>query len=199
MREVQESHLICLVMKPNKDRIYTNIIGVGFGVITFLILWLFQDLGETSNYINVISIIVNVILAAVIVIYLQNKQNNNRAVKDFFIDYVKELDDEYNDFVKDLYDNNMTNKTIVFWFRVTSEKLHSLDLILGREFNLKHESLQNLNRKIQVLITNNDAFNDNFNGGNYQLPAKIKGDLVVKHKYLKTAFINVCISINRCS
>lgn len=112
----------------------------------------------TSDYINIAGIIINAVLAAWIIIKLQNKINNKRVLKDHLMSEMKSIRDEYLFFFNKLIQGEIEAKTVIPWFKLMSLKINSHLPILNKKYNIQTDCFIPFQLTLLDMVTNNRDF-----------------------------------------
>ena len=57
---------------------------------------------STSDIIAIVDIVINAILAIIIILIIQKKMTTKRVLKDYFINDIKTIQEEYSFFIQDI-------------------------------------------------------------------------------------------------
>lgn len=171
--------------------------GVLLGQVLFLLIdSLFSY--SSSDKINVIGIVVNVLIGAIIAIMIQKKLSDDRGVKDYFIRDLEDITSEYKKFRNGLYGDQCTARFMIEWFKNTSMKLNHLEEFLESDLSIKTAELQTYNRKIHQIITNSEPFSVAFKSNDkVVLSNKLRREISEEMEKLKHNIIRTIIAINR--
>ncbi len=149
-----------------------------------------------SDWINVGSIVINIILTCWIVITIQNKFTNKRVLKDHFICEVKEIRIEYKSFLSGLYANKTAPNTIIPWFKLMNIKVNDLMSLLNQTYQIEKDILLPYQNDLRELITENDDFIKYFKSDKMVFSEISRRKIIQfqqKHNHL---FNEIIISIN---
>lgn len=171
-------------------------LGIAAGIVVYLIIDDFADL-KIGEMIDIIAIIVNIIIGAIIVIIVQKRLSDDRGVKDYFIQEVGEIKTDYTKFINLIFKNKTQPKFVLEWFKIMSSRVFHLEQFLEHDLKIKNVDLKVLNRSIQRLITNDSDFNNSFNKSSYNPNSLTKHQISELVKDLKYAFVHTIIRINK--
>ena len=118
-----------------------------------------------SNWIEVSAIVVNALVAWWIVRTIQNRLTNNRVLKDHFIEEVKDIRNEYRNFLNNLYADKTEIRTIIPWFKLMNIKVSDLMTIIHQKYNIDKQKLFPYQNDLRELITESEDFNMQFKDG----------------------------------
>lgn len=122
---------------------------------------LFSTLTAT-DWIALIGVAVNAILAYWIVRTIQNKLTNRRVLKDHFINEVKEIRADYKNCLSNLYSNKTHPENVIPWFKLMNIKVSDLMKLIHTKYKIPVNSLFPYQNDLRELVTNNDEFNHQF-------------------------------------
>lgn len=114
---------------------------------------------DFSNLLALISIIVDISMPLIIAYYLQNKFLIHRSLKSYHITHCDQILGEYKQFIDELSKGIYNRREISNKFKIFSIRFNSIDKNNKKRFksNIK---LQDVNRRIQMLITNSNCYNN---------------------------------------
>lgn len=115
-----------------------------------------------TDWIALIGVAVNAILAYWIVRTIQNKLTNRRVLKDHFINEVKEIRSEYKICLTNLYNNKTHPENVIPWFKLMNIKVSDLMKLIHTKYKIPVNSLLPYQNDLRELVTNNDEFNHQF-------------------------------------
>lgn len=111
-----------------------------------------------SDWIALIGVIVNSILAYWIVRTIQNKLTNKRVLKDHFINEIKEIRNDYKTCLNNLYLNTTHPHRVIPWFKLMNIKVTDLMTLINTKYKIDKDKLKPYQIELQELITNNEDF-----------------------------------------
>jgi hypothetical protein len=197
--EYLENHIL---KKENKFiNIYTIVSFIG-GFLLFLLFYslikLFEDFSAT-NTIEVISILVNLGFGVIIFFLVEKKIGDDRAVKDLFIQDVKDIKSNYKAFLIKLNHGSCNSKEINKWFKLMSINIQQFEYFVSKEFGIEKDKLklQEFNRKMQKSITGSPEFNENFNNPVIEFEIVTTLQIIELNKEFKHALTDVTVKITR--
>jgi len=120
---------------------------------------------ESSDWIHLIGILINSGLAIWIVRTIQNKLTNRRVLKDHFISEIKEIRNEYRNYMNNLCSNNIYPKRAIPWFKLMNIKIEDLMSCINDKYNIDKKSLLPYQNELRELITENVDFIQQFKSG----------------------------------
>lgn len=151
---------------------------------------------QISDWINIVSIIVNIGLTLFIVRSVQNKQNNTRVLKDFMISEVKEIKANYKELFKKIQHDKIQPSLIIPWFKSSNGNVNDTMRILNDKFGIEKNKLKPFQFELNKLITDNDDYTSQFNTNYVTFSQKSKDIFsAFENKYNKL-FTELIISIN---
>lgn len=151
---------------------------------------------SSSDWIQIVNILVTISLGYWIGSTVQDSLANNRAVKDYFIEELKNIKSKYDEFLDDLKNSNLSSNQIKESLKMITLKIKKFEEFLHIEFKINSDILKYHNQ-FKYKITFSDEFNQSFNETKYNL----NNDdlhLVYKHqKKILDLFTKTVICINK--
>ena len=158
---------------------------------------------QASNWISLIGILINSILAYWIVKTIQNKLTNKRVLKDHFILEVKEIRAEYLICLTNLCNNNTHPENVIPWFKLMNTKVKDLMKHISKKYRVSETVLLPYQNELRELITNNDDFTNQFKDKkDKNLPVEFSDNS--RHTFIKFQqehnhiFNDIIVLINDC-
>lgn len=108
--------------------------------------------------VNLLGIFVNVSFGIWIVKALQSRLNNERVIKDHFINEVKDLRVEYKSFLSAIYSGTKQHGQIIPTFRLLGIKLSDLMAILENQFEIDKDFLNPYTWELNTIVTDDATF-----------------------------------------
>lgn len=127
-----------------------------FLVLKYFFLNLFKI--ELSNILSLISILVDIVVPLTIAYFLQNKFLKNRDIKSYYIKQIESLIADYDSFLKNLKRGLLNRSDITNEFQNFSIRFLFIESKLESKFAIK-DKVQNINRDLQIIITDSKEFN----------------------------------------
>lgn len=115
-----------------------------------------------SDYIEIASIVINVIFGVWVIITIQKNLNNRRILKDHFIAEIKDIRNEYRDFLVSLSSNRIKPKQVAPWFKLMNIKVTNLVGILNNKYNLDNKVLYPYQVELRETVTEFEEYINNF-------------------------------------
>lgn len=113
---------------------------------------------DSSELIDIIAIIVNVLLTIWIVTVIQDKLTNRRALKDYMIDEIKGFRSEYRLFFNNLFASKMNPQTVLAWFKLMNIKIEDFMEIAHKQYDIDKNLLKAFQNDLRELITENEDY-----------------------------------------
>jgi len=151
---------------------------------------------SVSDCINIISILVNSVIAIWIVYTIQNKLNNKRVLKDFFIEEIKDIRSQYKSYLSDLVSGKIQPKTITSWHKLMSIKINDIMLDLQTTYKCDKDFLRPYQIDLRELITENIDFIEQFNKKSLQLSSESINQILKFQQNNNKLFSDLIIKIN---
>lgn len=152
---------------------------------------------NTSDYISVVGIIVNSLLAIWIVRTLQSNLANKRYLKDHLIQEIKNLRNEYSKFLNELNSGNMKPQKVAPWFKLMNIKVHDTMELVNEKYKIDKDLLKNYQVELRDLVTEFEEFNTNYRKNcNIQLGSQSLRHLIQFQQKNQSKFNKLIININ---
>lgn|SRR5690554_1106261 len=152
---------------------------------------------NTSDYISVVGIIVNSLLAIWIVRTLQSNLANKRYLKDHLIQEIKNLRNEYSKFLNELNSGNMKPQKVAPWFKLMNIKVHDTMELVNEKYKVDKDLLKNYQVELRDLVTEFEEFNTNYRKNcNIQLGSQSLRHLIQFQQKNQSKFNKLIININ---
>ncbi|OFX31046.1 MAG: hypothetical protein A2X08_18270 [Bacteroidetes bacterium GWA2_32_17] len=156
------------------------------------------DSFTNANWIALVGIAVNAILAFWIVRTIQNKLTNKRVLKDHFINEVKEIRNDYKNCLNNLYLNQTNAKIVIPWFKLINIKIDDLMILISQKYKkIDQKALNPYQNELRELITENEDFIKQYESGKQVNFSEISRNQFIKfqqkHNHL---FNDIIIKIN---
>ena len=150
-----------------------------------------------SDIINLLSIVVNSILAIWIVRTLQNNLANKRYLKDYIITEIKDLRLEYKNFINELHSGKLKPKKIVPWFKLMNIRVQDTMEIVSGKYKIDKDILKNYQLQLKKIVTEFEEFNSNYKENNcFELTEKSLREIVKFQQENNSKFNYIIIKIN---
>lgn len=153
----------------------------------------FKNEIDVGNFIDFVSIIVNIFIAWYVTRILQNRLNNSRANKDYLINILSEHRTSYDHFFKDLFGDKLNNKDIIHWFKMMTINIETLK---ESDNKCTYDTLLLEHIKLRNIITNSDDFNNQFNEDFFEPTIGLRNLIIPVNKELKRINHNCVQLIN---
>lgn len=116
-----------------------------------------------SDWIDITGLLINSFLAFWIVKTIQNRLTNKRVLKDHFITEIKEIRNEYRNFLSNIYSCKTHPRIVIPWFKLMNIKVNDIMSVLNVKYSIDRNYLLPYQHDLQELITNNEDFITQFN------------------------------------
>ena len=151
---------------------------------------------DFSNIIDIVSIAVNGFLAIFIVKNVQKSQDNERVIKDHFINEVKAIKDQYALFYNNVIYGRLTSKEMLEWFKLMNIKVLDVSNMLNAHYKIKNDIFNPFIVNLPDLITNDNCFISQFNSLNFTIDMQLKRKIFDFHSRNLKIFNECIIMIN---
>lgn len=150
----------------------------------------------TADWINIVSVLVNIGIAIWITHILQNKFTNNRTLKDHFINEIKDVRTEYKGFMNRLYSNSTKPKELLPWFKLMNIRVKDLVMLMNSRYEVAEDFLNPYQNELRELITESRDFNRCYRSNQLILTDDLKRDLMRFQQEHQRLFNKLIIMIN---
>lgn len=152
---------------------------------------------DASNWIDLIAIIVNALLAYWIVKTIQNRLQNKRVLKDHFINEIKEIRNEYKTCLSNLYSDNTIPSRVIPWFKLMNIRVTDIMTHINEKYGVDKDKLKPYQRELQELITNNSDFMAQFRSTTaIKFSENSKTQMIVFQQSNNKLFNDIIVAIN---
>lgn len=117
-----------------------------------------------SDWISIVSIIINSLLAVWIVTNIQKNQINKRVLKDFIIKEFIDIRSQYKDKIENLYNSKIHPKPLLPWFKLMNIKVINLMNIANTKYKIDKDLLHPFQIDLRDMITENESFIKAYSG-----------------------------------
>lgn len=153
---------------------------------------------DTSNWIDIIGIVVNAGLAYWVVRTIQNKLTNKRVLKDHFINEIKDIRTEYKNCLTNLYSNNTHPQRIIPWFKLMNIRVNDLMILINQKYKIDLKKLEPYQNELRELVTNNNDFIGQFKKEKITFSEASRSELIKFQQTHNKLFNEIIIDINDC-
>jgi hypothetical protein len=138
---------------------------------------------DVSNLLALISILVDIGMPLLIAYYLQNKFLIHRSLKSYHITHCDQILVEYKQFIDELSKGDYNRREISNKFKIFSIRFNSIDKNNNKRFKSNFK-LQDINRRIQMLVTNSSCYNNTRTSAKVKLSNRLLADLYLEFENL---------------
>lgn len=151
----------------------------------------------TSEWISVITLLVNSILAIWIARTIQNSFTNKRILKDHFINEVKDIRNDYSIWLNDLSSNKINPKLVTPWFKLMSIRIKDLMLIISNKYDIDKNLLNPYQNDLRELITDNEDYIKQYQKNELLILTEASQKLIIKFQQENNLVFNkIIVAIN---
>lgn len=115
-----------------------------------------------SDWIDVISIVVNSLLALWIVNTIQRKANDKRVLKDHLIDEIKDIRKLYKGHLTSVYMSKAEARSEASWFKLMNIKVNDLMELINTKYKIDKTYLKAYQVELRSLIMSSSDFENAF-------------------------------------
>lgn len=150
-----------------------------------------------ENWIDIMSIIVNVIIGAIVVIILSKRISDKRALKDYLIGETDHIREDYRNFIHDLISNKKDARSILSWFQIMNIRLGNFESIYKQEISKKCFETKNKHIKFREFLTDHSDFNNHFSDDSVLVSHELRQDILRIHGTVSKSLLDSVVSINK--
>lgn len=133
-----------------------------------------------SDIISIIDIVITTIVGIWLAIGVQRSLTKNRYLREYFINELNNIREEYRCFFADIYSGTIDAKTIKDRLKIMSLRIGSFDKYIHLEYKIKASLLKDAHADFQQYITGEDEFNNQYNNDTVIFSSNIKTELLRK-------------------
>lgn len=152
-----------------------------------------------SDYILIINTILNSAIGIWLVISVQKNFATNRAIKDYYIEEIKDLRKSYVDFLNNIYNANYSAKHIKDWLKIMTNRIDCLEKSIEVSFVFEGKKISKMHSEIQNYITRTDDYNEGYSEAKLEFKDTTKNEILIWHTKLLNCFTNSVVNINKAS
>lgn len=145
-----------------------------------------------------VDILMGGLVAFVLAYTVPKKLNDDWALKDFFIDEMRTLKKEYNDFCKNMCLGKITSSDITETFKQISMRIADVERCVNRELDID-VSIQSYVTDCQILVTNSDEINEMFRDSAVTFVRNTKNQISSKQDIFNRNIMSAIANINRAN
>lgn len=154
---------------------------------------------EYSDWINLSSVLIS--LASLFVTIwigstLQRAITSERAIKDFLIKNIEEINKHYKSFYADLLGGKFEPKHVLQWFKSFNVEIEPICNKLSEFTNCNYDTLSPFRHELREIITEDEDFINNFDKGLLDPSVKLRLKIQDFHKRNYHIFIDLICEIN---
>lgn len=150
-----------------------------------------------SDWISICNLIVTSVIGVWLALIVQKNFTINRAIKDYYIQEIKDVRKLYVDFLNNIYKGRSSAKNIKEWFKIVSNRIDCVERSLNDSFYIKDNNIGKIHSEIQNFITGTDDFNDGYRCDKLIFREATKNEILMYHTKLLECFTDVVVKINR--
>jgi hypothetical protein len=134
---------------------------------------------DISDWISIISLMVNSVLAIWIVYTIQNKLKNKRVLKDHLINEVLNIRNQYRTKIEKIHSSKSKPKELLPWFKLMNVKVSNLMEITSSKYGIDQKILSPFQQELRSIITEDEGFINSFSKNQeIKLTEETKGTLI---------------------
>ena len=150
-----------------------------------------------SDWIELIGIIINSLLAIWIVVTIQSNLNNRRVLKDHFICEIKNIRDAYKNQLNIIYSEKCVPQDMIPWFKLMNIKINDIMKIISKRYKIDIKKLEPYQLELRNIVTENEDFISQFKKNEpMKISSQFKNDLIKFQQTNNYIFNDLIILIN---
>jgi len=150
-----------------------------------------------AEWIAIVNIFSTCFVGVLIAISVQNNLTKSRYLRDYFIQEIKDIRDQYKKFLNEIYCGNKSAVDIKDWLKIMSLKINNLNEFLHDNYNIKGSIVKEKHSEIQKFITGSDDFNENFKNPKIVFAESTKLEILRLNASLLKALMQRVVDINK--
>lgn len=119
---------------------------------------------ETSDWIELLGILLTAGIGIWIAKGIQNSVNKTRALRDFFIQELSSLRQDYQSFINSILAGKLSANDIIVTFKSFTTRITTLDEFIHLKFSIEGHPIKDAHVKLREELTGYDEFNEQFKG-----------------------------------
>lgn len=127
---------------------------------------------------------------------LQRAITSERAIKDFLIKNIEEINKHYKSFYADLLDGKIEPKHVLQWFKSFNVEIEPICNKLSEISNCNYDRLSPFRHELREIITEDEDFINSFNKGLLEPSVQLRLKIQDFHKRNYHIFIDLICEIN---
>ena len=133
-----------------------------------------------SDIISIVDIAITTFVGIWLAIGVQRSLTKNRYLREYFINELNNIREEYRSFFVDIYSGALSAKTIKDRLKIMSLRIGSFDKYIHQEYKINASLLKDAHVDFQQYITGDDEFNNQYNNDTVTFSSNVKTELLRK-------------------
>lgn len=150
----------------------------------------------TSDWIQIAGIVITAIIGVWIAEGVQNNVNKSRALRDFFIQELTALQQDYRDFANAIFSSQLSANEIKVRFKSFATRITALDDYIHKKFEIKGSLVKDAHFKLRQELTEHEEFNEQFKNDVVSFSSTTKASFQSLHLELTKAITERIINVN---
>lgn len=152
---------------------------------------------DAADWIAIISIVVNAILAYWIITTIQKNLENKRVLKDHFITEIKEIKEEFKKILNKAFAGELKPKTLPRWFKLMGIKIDEILKLLSTKYGIPTKTLDPYKIELREILMSSEEFEKSFKKNEcINLSEETLNKIIVFQQTHSSSFNNLIIKIN---
>lgn len=148
-----------------------------------------------SDVIQIVGLLITIWIAIIV----QRNLTKNRYLKDYFINELRNVREEYKLFFSELYSSKLNSKDIKNRLKILSMRLRSIDAYIDKNFTTKSSRLVDVHSEFQQYITGEDEFNSQFKAKSIVFSESVKTQILSFQGNIVDSLTQRVVDVNNAS
>lgn len=151
---------------------------------------------SSSDYIQILGIVVTSAIGVWIARGIQNNVNQSRCLRDFFIGELSALQEDYRNFTNQIFSGKLSASDIKVTFKSFTTRTTTIDDFIHQNFKVEGTIIKDAHTQLQQELTDHDEFNSQFNSESVVFSSTPKQQFQALHLNLSKAITQRIITVN---
>jgi hypothetical protein len=150
----------------------------------------------TSDWIDIISLVATSSIGIWIGVTFQKNLTKNRSLKEYFINEIRLMNEEYSSFLSTLYTERTSSRSVQEWFKIMNIKIETIEVSIVSQMNVLPEILYQ-HIRMKQFVTSTVEFNTYYQQNTLHLTPPTKNSILQIHSDFKKTVVKAIIDINK--
>ncbi len=143
---------------------------------------------ELSDFLNIVGILVTIICGFFIAHWASVKDSRTRSIKDYYIDWIKQIQKEVDKTFEESICGEMSSKKLISWYGYYQYYIENFDIAVRKDLPVRIEKLFENIDGIYCYLTAIDEFNGAYDKSKFTLDSSSRVKIVQMKKDLDLLF-----------